>query len=387
MTQHEPVRRVLHATECLAAGTLDVVRSLINALSERGVEQVLIFSRRPETPSDVEAQFGPKVRLVEVRHATGFNIAFCVQLSRAIRREVATWKPDHVHLHSSRAGFVGRLSLRTVTSATTVLYSPHGLSFLDSTRPLMSRVCWLLEKFASTRSSLSVACSPGEGELLRRLTGRSGYILENPVDDCFFNVEHGHSSSSIVATVGRISRQKAPDTFAALAKRIRTVRPGTRMMWVGDGDAQMRAKLLDAGCEVTGWQSREEVCRILASTDVYVQTSRWEGLPISLIQAMACGNPAVVTNVVGNRDAVEHGKSGFVAEDVAGMARHVEQLLAESTLRLSAGRLARQEAMRRFSQKTFKVGVYELYGLALSSESAPSPRNAGHQQESLNLFN
>jgi glycosyltransferase involved in cell wall biosynthesis len=373
-TESGRATRVLHATECLASGTLDVIRALVNVLAEQGVEQTLVFSRRAETPSDVAGLFASNVRLIEVAPAKGMNLSFALAMVRTLRREVHAWQPSHVHLHSSRAGFIGRLALRSAPSTTLVLYSPHGLSFLDPNRPVVNAVFRLLEGMANTSNSQVVACSAGEAALLQQLTEKVPYILENPADAAFFSAtRRGALPASTITSVGRLSRQKAPEVFAAVAQRVKEARPGVRAIWVGDGDPALRATLVEAGCEVTGWLPRQEVLRILEGTDVYVQTSRWEGLPISVIQAMACGIPAVVTNVVGNRDAVQHGTSGLIAADSLSLANLVELLLADSGMRETLAQGARREAIRRFSPKAFNRSARALFGLmGPTFDSAPA---------------
>jgi len=76
---------------------------------------------------------------------------------------------------------------------------------------------------------------------------------------------------------------------------------------------------------VTGWRTRDQVAAHLAHAVVYLQTSRWEGLPISVIQALAAGVPCVVNDCVGNRDAVTHGLSGFVADSIEGLTQAVDR--------------------------------------------------------------
>jgi glycosyltransferase involved in cell wall biosynthesis len=364
--------RVLHATECLATGTLQVLRVLTRVLHHRGVEQTVLYSRKPETPDNVLKLFDPAIRFVEVEPARGTHGRFIVDLSRKLRQEVRGWRPQLVHLHSSKAGFVGRLALRGLEAMPKVLYSPHGLSFLDDAKPLKSLVFRRLEQFADVPFCKAVGCGRGEAELLEALYGRSAALLENPVDEAFFGLQREPQPTRLVVTAGRICRQKAPETFAAIARAVRSRDPSVRMVWIGDGEPQGRASLLQSGCEVTGWKSRDEVMAWVAKADVYLQTSRWEGLPISVIQAMAAATPCVVTDVVGNRDAVTDGETGFVASDIARLAERVSLLLEDAELRARLGRAARAEALARFSEAAFAANVERLYELgdSRSSDSA-----------------
>ncbi len=113
----------------------------------------------------------------------------------------------------------------------------------------------------------------------------------------------------------------------------------------------------------SGWVTRERALELTSQLDIYVQTSRWEGIPIALIEAQVAGIPAVVTDVVGNRDVVLHGVTGFVATNVEDMERYIAQLRDDPVLRARMGEAARKSASERFSMDAiFRqwLSVYEL---------------------------
>jgi glycosyltransferase involved in cell wall biosynthesis len=89
----------------------------------------------------------------------------------------------------------------------------------------------------------------------------------------------------------------------------------------------------------------------MSELDIYVQTSRWEGMPVALIEAQVAGIPAVVTDVVGNRDVVVHGVTGFVGSDEE-IPGYLEQLRGDRKLREEMGAAARELAVAKFSMDT-----------------------------------
>jgi glycosyltransferase involved in cell wall biosynthesis len=97
---------------------------------------------------------------------------------------------------------------------------------------------------------------------------------------------------------------------------------------------------------------------------VYVQASRWEGMALPLLQAMAMGMPCVVTDVVGNRDAISNGKTGLVARDLSALAVQVNSLLDDAGLAQALGEAARVEARQRFHPLRFRRSLLSLYRLA-----------------------
>lgn len=357
---------IVHATECPAGGTLTLLVAAIHELAALGATQTLVFARREDTPPDLAALFPPGLRLIEVPPARGNHMAFVRGMARELRRLTGRGDIDAVHLHSSKAGFVGRLALTGMMMPVRVLYSPHGLAFLNTRRPLASAAFFALEWLAGRTRFDPVACSDSEAEMLLRVTRREPQVLENPVDPAFFAVTRQEQPTPLVVTLGRVCEQKAPEVFAELAVRVRVDHPSAQFVWIGSGskDSDGNAVLRAAGVTVTGWLSAAEVRSWLARATVYVQTSRWEGLPLSVIQAQAVGLPCVVTDVVGNRDAVVDGETGFVAADVDELAAHVELLLREPVLRRAVSQPARAAAERRFGRVRFRQALAQLYGLS-----------------------
>jgi len=370
-----PVQHIAHVTECCAGGTLTVLRQLTRELDTSRVRQTLIYSRRPETPAELGRLFPSSVRLVEIRPARATHLDFLGDLTRALALLMTGDTPDLVHLHSSKAGFAGRLILRALDvrngTRTRILYSPHGLAFLNTARPLSSATYWLLERIAGLIDCQPVSCGLSEAHALAGVNRRRAVVLENPVDPAFLHVEREEPSSPVVVCVGRVCEQKAPELFAELSVRVRLDDENARFVWVGSGDAGREAMLRAVGVEVTGWLPLEEVRSRLAHATAYVQTSRWEGLPLSVLQAMAVGLPCLVQDAVGNRDAIEHNRSGLVARDIDELEMYLTMLLASAPLRERLGAAARAQARERFSLERFRATLLELYGVR--SRELPRP--------------
>jgi len=356
--------KVIHATECAAAGTLDVLVALTHELAGAGARQMVVYCPRSETPAQLERLFPASVECVRVRAASGLHLRFAWEFAVALDRAVRSFEPDLIHLHSSKAGFAGRLAHAARRWPCRTLYSPHGLAFLDPDRTFGNAVFKLLEYLAAKAGSIPVACSSSEADLLTELSGRDALLLENPVEERFFSIQRAPAKPATVISMGRLSRQKAPERFAAIASAVREQAPDTRFIWIGDGDPRYRAELLKAGCEVTGWRTRDEVAAFLSIASVYVQTSRWEGLPISVIQALAAGVPCVVYGCVGNGDAVTYGSTGYVLASVEAMSEKVLSVIRDSALQEKLGANARSEASSRFRLTTFRARVKQVYGLA-----------------------
>jgi glycosyltransferase involved in cell wall biosynthesis len=164
-----------------------------------------------------------------------------------------------------------------------------------------------------------------------------------------------------VGMSGRASYQKNHEAFVQLARDLSS--EAVQFMWIGGDNGELPQDTPEGAVACSGWVTRERALQLTAELDIYVQTSRWEGMPIALIEAQVAGIPAVVTDVVGNRDVVLHGVTGFVASNVADMERYIRQLRDDPALRARMGAAARRSASARFSMDAiFRqwLSVYEL---------------------------
>jgi glycosyltransferase involved in cell wall biosynthesis len=206
--------------------------------------------------------------------------------------------------------------------------------------------------------TVTVACSASELAAMRRIPGRK-IAIPNGINLAGLpqpQPKPRHAGMDIVLC-GRITAQKNP----ALANRIAAASPPQwRWTWLGDGE--LRDTVLAGGrISVAGWIPRAEVLGRIAAADVLLHTSSWEGMPIAVLEAMSLGLPAVVTNVVGNRDLVVPGQTGFVADSDAGLLQALCTLDDNPELRRQMGQAARQRVVEEFSQERLAQEWLSLY--------------------------
>ena len=90
--------------------------------------------------------------------------------------------------------------------------------------------------------------------------------------------------------------------------------PNIKFLWIGDGE--LRDMLTAENIEIKGWLSREDALVTASKADVFLLTSKWEGLPISLLEAMYLKKTCVVSNVIGNKDVIEDKYNGFICNNI-----------------------------------------------------------------------
>jgi glycosyltransferase involved in cell wall biosynthesis len=166
--------------------------------------------------------------------------------------------------------------------------------------------------------------------------------------------------------------QKAPLDFVETARLVAKELPGARFVMVGDGELRPEAERAAAAAGLAdrfsfpGW--RKEMPDILSAFDVFLLTSRWEGLPKVVPQAMIAGIPVVATAVDGTKEVVDHGVDGFLAPpgDVGSLSRAVVDILS-GRLRLRVGS-QRERLLREFDQEAMVKAQERLYSELLAGK-------------------
>jgi glycosyltransferase involved in cell wall biosynthesis len=293
--------RVLHVTEALGGGVQSAIANYIDHLPE--IEHS-VYSRARDGQSTYSWS-GP----VEHERYTGGLAGFFVRLVRKVRQE----RPDIVHLHSSFAG----AARAVLPPGTAVVYSPHCYAMERRDLGAVPRagfaaVEWLL----AHRTRAVVAVSPREADLSRRLSARVPVAVAlNPAPFEAPTSEAPASDPAEVVMVGRISPQKDPALFAAVAASTRDA--PWRYVWIGDGDPDARDDLQRAGVEVTGWTPPDKAAARVAGARLYLHSAAWEGGPLSTIEAATLGTPVLARDIPSMR-SLGYALAGEQPRELAG---------------------------------------------------------------------
>lgn len=344
--------RIVQLIESTATGTLAMVQLISNQFAKENHDVHVIYSVRDDTPTNLLEQFESNIKL----HHVQMNGRSLYSILKELRSKLSSIQPDTVHLHSSYAGFLGRLASIGILTGTRFFYSPHCISFMRRDISHIKKLCFIaLEKLACLKGCMYIACSKSEEYEIKKHIGNSVLLIENAVDDKTLNKmpifpSRGKGMSYIV-TVGGIRKQKNPDLFTELAKSFDS--NDVQFMWIGDGDIELKNKLIAAGVIVTGWLSREQVADHLANSTIYLSTALWEGMPVSIIEAMACGLPVVASKCAGNIDVISHERTGLLFSDVTDGSIAIQKLLVDQTLARSLHVNAIADVKTRFSESRF----------------------------------
>jgi glycosyltransferase involved in cell wall biosynthesis len=143
-----------------------------------------------------------------------------------------------------------------------------------------------------------------------------------------------------------------------------------RFLWIGDGE--LRQQLSAPNIGITGWLPRDEVMQQLQNLDVYLSTSLWEGMPLSVLLAMCAGKPLVLYDCVGNRDLVEKGRGGFIFTKKEEAVTCIETLKSDTQLVREMGEFSHKRLLDNFHLNAmichYKM-LYEAVGRENSGET------------------
>lgn len=335
---------MLHISEAYGGG----VQSAISRYVEHSPDLNHRILVRMRTEHDIEE--GNSVEI------TGFNGSMPAFLLHA-RAIILETKPRIVHLHSSFAGL-----LRTFRFGNTkIIYTPHAYAFLRGDQSAVARAAYLgVEMMLSRRPQTIAAISPFEAASAARLAGGGTDIayLPNVAADHVGPARQAHHGDQTpeVVMVGRISAQKDPSFFAAMARAVRT---DIRWKWVGDGDAVLKNELEAAGVQVTGWIPNDQVHKHIAHADLYVHSAKWEGAPITLLESAALGTPVLARGI----DCLEGLGFELTRDCPVAAARAVERFFADAHYRRRA-EIATLDSVKIHSPGVQADALESLYGRA-----------------------
>ncbi|MEL7155695.1 MAG: glycosyltransferase [Actinomycetota bacterium] len=297
--------------------------------------------------------------------------------------------PAVVHLHSSKAGLAGRLAIR---GRRPTVFQPHAWSFHALDQPLAAMaIGW--ERLASRWTDVVVAVSDAElaaGRSLRIRPRSDMRVTPNPVDTDRFTPEPnrpsereqvrrslGLSDEPLAVCVGRLCHQKGQDRLVELWPSVLERVPSAHLLLVGDGPSRTDLEAR-AGDQILFAGNRADVPAILRAAQVVVLPSRWEGMSLAVLEALATARPVVTTDVAGVAETVGRGAGAIVAQDqLATLVDEIAGRLDDPHRAAREGAEGRRimTSAHRFSMVVDRIG--SAYRCALEAHGVRRLRPAG----------
>ncbi|UQA95280.1 glycosyltransferase family 4 protein [Streptomyces halobius] len=365
---------VFHVSQPVDGGVARVVADLVRAQVAAGLRVVVAAPPGGGLHRDV-AMAGAEVAVWFAERSPGRRPAGETRrLARLIRRT----GPDLVHAHSAKAGLAARLAVR---GRIPTVHQPHAWSF-EAAGGTTGRLALAWERFA-VRWSDRVLCVSEAERLRGAAAGVSARwaVIHNGVDPERFSPGPAdaaarrwlHASlgllqllsadTPLVVCVGRLCPQKGQLTLLRAWPEVRAAVPDARLVLVGDGpDRRLLQDAAPPGVLFAG--AADEIVPWYRAADLVVLPSRWEGMALAPLEAMACARPVVVTDVGGARESLPPGaEAGCLVppDDPAALARALCGLLTAPQLRVTLGRRARKHVRTTFDVRRTTAAVLDLY--------------------------
>lgn len=332
--------KIMHVAECVG-GVDKYLRFLLRYMDHDRYENIVVLSQLYRV--DDYAVLADYVEVLQMKHGIGLKTLTTV---KEIRKLIKQYNPDVVYAHSSIAGAVTRLA--NIGLKTKCIYNPHGWAF-----NMQSKWQWVfvvLEKIMSHFCDRIICISEAEKKsaLDKKICNEqklrvifSG--IETDLAPAKTRTELGIPQDAfVIGMVGRICKQKAPDTFIKMASIVNSLCPDTYCVIVGDvleGNIEERKEIEDlaARCGVrlhlTGWV--ENAIDYIGTFDVACLLSRWEGFGLVLPEYMLCGKPIVASRVDAIPYLIKEGYNGLLVDvdDYQGAAKAVVAIRQDKELR------------------------------------------------------
>jgi glycosyltransferase involved in cell wall biosynthesis len=348
---------VLFVAEAFGGGMFEITRMQAEGMAALGWQTAIAFGRRPETPDRIDDAVAGSVELFPLPWMDR-TIKAQWRAQRELRRLIRAWRPDVIHLMSSFAGLHGALAEHTIPT----VYTPQAYSFTMSGVPWQKRWAYLLaENFVASRVTAVGACSLSEGEHARTLPGtRAVAVVPNGIDELRRDrLNSGLGSRrkpTPVVAMGRLSPQRRPE---ACARILVAAGIAHEAVWIGGAPSgsPVASALDEAGIQITGWLPRAETLSLLSQSLIYLHWTAWDGLPLSVLEAMSLDVVVVASDIGPNREVLGPEQ---VCRTEAQAAELITLLLTDEELR--AQFIANQHARRgNYGSDAMVEGWERLY--------------------------
>ena len=372
------------------------VAYLTAGLAERGYDTTLVagtIARGEESMAFVADAHNVKIQpLVELHREISpiRDLRAIVRLAQLIRRE----RPTILHTHTAKAGAVGRIAALLARDARPpiVVHTFHGHVLRGYFGSVMSFAFRTLERLLACTTTALIAVSPEVRDDLVALhvapaskftVVRLGIDLAQRVDNDGERRRETRrqmglrDDAFVVGWVGRMTAVKNTDSVVQALRQLMERGIDAYAVLVGDGPDRdhLERYARDLGvikrCLFLGYQ--EDVARFYDAMDVLLLPSINEGTPVSVIEALAAGRPAVATRVGGIPDVVRDGVDGFLVDlgDADALADRLADLAADPIRRAEMGEAGRARVFERYAVERLVDDVDKLYRLLLATRGGP----------------
>lgn len=321
---------ILHIVQSEGAGVTEYLKMLIDNTKE--YNNIIVGTSFYKLKEKFFIQRGYQVNIVPMKR----EIDFISDLKNIIRlrKIIKEINPDLIYLHSSKAGYLGRIANLGLNYK--IIYNPHGWAFDMKTKK--SYFYKVAEKILSLKTNKIINISTHEYDRAVDIgiDKKKLLVIKNAIDFERYKSKYDRKktlmelkmplNAFVIGTCGRISKQKDHDTFLRICQKISMKNKNAYFLIVGDGELReeieekaYRYNIRDK-LRITGWV--DETSKYIDIFDIALQTSQWEGFGLVLLEYILKQKIVVASRVGGIPEIIKDGETGFLAE-----ARNIESFM------------------------------------------------------------
>ena len=369
------------------------ILQLIDGLNIGGAEVLLVDLVRGSKEAGYDVSVGYSTYGPLEKNLVALEIS-CTRLPRLGRVDpilllrmcqlILREKPDIVHTHLFKSDLHGRLAAR-LCGVPVVISTSHNNDVWARRFPLGS-----FYGFTAKLTDKVIAVSNEVREYQIQYTGISPHkiiVIDNGVnvqrfadqEDAGLSLRHEFQISvgtPLIGIIGRLQPQKDHENFLKAAVQIRSKLPDARFLVVGDGplreELMAQAQTLGLGSSVIFCGIRQDIPAVMAAIDLLVISSKWEGLPVTLLEGMAACRPVVSTAVGGVPNVVADGQAALLVppEDSLALANACLRILQDPALAQSLAQAGYERVKNQFSLDAMIGKTLNLYEELLENYGA-----------------
>ncbi len=291
-----------------------------------------------------------------------------------------------VNCHSSKAGLLGGIAA-SICNTPVKIFNIHGWSsYRDQT--LLVKCLNIFVEFMLVRLFHYLVCvceNDKEYALKHKLKPRKGIcVIRNGIDVDLFNSGKKTSAGiindlindgdTVIGMIGRLSRQKQPLFFIDIAHELLKSNDRLKFFLIGDGplknecEKRISSRGLEGNIFLLG--DRDDVAELLKSIQIFVLPSAWEGLPLTILEAMAMGIPVIASQINGIPEIIDSGEDGFLVEKnyFRGFVEKVELLLKDKQLYEKISRNAVIKVEEKFTKEKMEKKYLDFFTFSLGNK-------------------
>jgi glycosyltransferase involved in cell wall biosynthesis len=360
--------------ECIRQGQIGGGESHLLSLVEN-------LDRSRFEPTVLSFTDGPMIKALNAMNVNNHVIhtekPFDISKWQKVKQFISSQKVDLVHAHGTRAN--SNILWAAKKLGIPVVYTVHGWSFHPDQHPFVKRVRIMGEKYLTSKSNINISVSASNQQSGKKyIKSFRSVVINNGIDQKKFNPSTTYKNiradlnipadKILILFIARFTSHKQPLALIHAFEQALKKNPALHLLMVGDGDQKQEAielvqkKSLDT--YITLQPFRQDVPAVLASADIFVLPSLWEGLPIGLLEAMAMGKAIIASNVDGTSEIIKNEQNGLLVETenlVPNLSNALISLSGDESKRSRFGKKAIETIQKKYSATEMTRQIEQIY--------------------------